>query len=98
MRAIILAAVLAAISLPASGQGACVPRDVALRNLSKDYGEAVIARGIAGNGGLMAELLVNETTGTWSIIAVQPSKMACFIASGDGWQTVKPEPTAEPSL
>ena len=59
-----------------------------LRNaLLRHYGETVVARGDARDGG-GAELLVSDQ-GTWSIIGLD-GPMARLVAAGTGWREVAP--------
>ena len=74
-------------SASARAQDACVVRDDAVEQLSKQYGEKVAARGLTQNGKAMFELFVSES-GSWTVIVSDPAGRSCIIASGEDWQPV----------
>ena len=63
----------------------CAPRDRAANQLEKQFRESVSGRGITVNGMRMIELFVSET-GSWTVLASDPTGRSCIIASGEGWQ------------
>ncbi len=94
------AAVLAAFSLSAAQAhvGPCGPRSQMLKSLADEYGEAPVARGIAGNGTLVE--LTLSTNGSWSVILTSPGGPTCGVISGRRWEDLgsppqQPWPKAE---
>ena len=53
------------LAAPAAAQTPCAPRDHVLKELAKNYAEAVVAGGITGTGALV-ELLTSPDGGTWT--------------------------------
>jgi len=79
---------LALMSSPAVAQQACGPWRIASAALARTYGEHPIEMGQAGS--VILTVLANPTTGTFTIVAVRPDGIACLVASGLHWRTVKP--------
>jgi hypothetical protein len=67
----------------------CAERDAILAQLAKRYQEAPMGLGVSN--GVLVELVVNEDTGSFTLLLVQPSGKACLLASGDGWRFLPPE-------
>ena len=66
----------------------CIDRGEALTHLEKEYGETVIARGLASDGGVV-EVIVNKDGSTWSIVITRPDGTSCLVASGEHWEEVE---------
>lgn len=102
MRRILTAAVLAAISLPASAEpspqwlrlgGLCDTHDGMTAHLANKYGETPAAVGTTGARYIM-ELFVNIETGTWTVVLTQADGTACGVAAGENFEKQAP---AEPA-
>ena len=88
--ALILAALLAAFSLPAAGHvGPCGKRSELLEYLAERYGEVPVGLGIAGAGVLVEQTL--SANGSWSVILTYPGGRTCGVISGRRWEAIEPE-------
>ncbi len=79
-----------ALFLSASSANAeqfCAPRDRAVKQLEKQFGELVSGRGLAVNGERMIELYVSEK-GSWTVLISDPNGRSCVMASGENWQGI----------
>jgi hypothetical protein len=74
----------------AAAQAVCLPRGQALEHLAAKYGEAPVARGVTGIGGLL-EVLASPSGGTWTILVTRPSGRSCVVAAGEGWRPLEPD-------
>lgn len=81
-----------AIPPPASAQQACPPREEVIDLLEGKYGEQAIGRGLSLDGKGLAELFVNEETGTWSIVVTDTNGRSCIVGGGEAWQKLLPSP------
>ena len=63
-------------------------------NLSEMYGEAVKHIGLSSQGTMLL-VYVNKDNGTYTLVMVQPNKVACIIDDGEGWGDVMPLPPEE---
>jgi len=43
----------------------------------------------------MWEWFVTRETGTWTAVLTNPSGETCYIASGENWRNVAPEPAGQ---
>ena len=86
------AAMLVASSFggPAVAQSTCGPHASMTMRLDMRYGEARlgIGRGVSN----LFEMWANIETGSWTILEVFPSGMACVRAVGEGWTVDPPVP------
>ena len=71
----------------ARAEQACVIRNEVVEQLGKKFGEAVTARGLSQNGKAMIELLVSDS-GSWTVLASDPTGRSCIIATGEDWHHV----------
>ncbi len=91
MRIIFSLIAASALFLSASSANAeqfCAPRDRAVIQLEKQFGELVSGRGLAVNGKRMIELFVSEK-GSWTVLISDPNGRSCVMASGENWQGIK---------
>ena len=79
---------LLSTSATTNAQQVCGPRDHALGQLEKRHQEKVFGRGLATNGKAMFELFVSKS-GSWTVLASDPSGRSCVVAGGDSWHEVK---------
>ena len=87
MRRIFLAAALALVALPASGQQApvCAPLDRVAEILARDHGEKPVALGDAAGGQV---ILFASPSGSWTIVVASPDGRACLVSDGVRWRAV----------
>ena len=71
---------------PAFAQQVCGPHTDIVKNLAKRYSEKPQAIGISSEGALL-EVLVSST-GTWTILVTEPSRMTCLVATGQDWESL----------
>ncbi len=76
---------------PALAQPACDDSDKVRERLARGYGESPVAVGLTSLGSLV-ELIVSPDGGTWTLIVSTPDGQSCFLASGEGWHNLGPEP------
>ena len=69
----------------------CSNRAQVLEQLSAEYAESVVARGLTVRGAML-EITATSDGGTWTIIVTVPGGPTCLVAAGDGWQTVEQKP------
>ena len=79
----------------------CFPREVLAATLAGQYGERVVALGVAA-GGIFEGMLIErwESIGgkNWTLTATLPGgKFACFVATGDGWEKKKRPSPVKPT-
>lgn len=90
MRLLLALALVAAV--PASAQQPqrqlCAPRQALIERFAAEFGEVPHAGGIDGGGNLME--ILTSPSGTWTLLIVMPTKMACVVGSGDGWREYEP--------
>ena len=67
----------------------CTDRSSALSHLSKTYQAQPVAMGLASSGSVV-EVLTNEKGASWSIIVTMPTGVTCLVASGEGWEALRP--------
>lgn len=90
-----LAVVLALLFAVASTAGAqqppgsrCHDTRAIQEHLSKQYGETPVAFGLQTNGNLL-EFYASPKTGTWTAVSTSPAGLACIVAAGKNWQTLR---------
>lgn len=70
--------------------GRCMPREAALAQLGRAYGEELVGIGIGQRGASVVELYANRETGTWTALVTRPDGVSCAAAAGTDWQDVPP--------
>ncbi len=85
---LIAASVLFLSASSANAEQFCAPRDTAVLQLEKQFGEMVSGRGLAANGKRMIELFVSEK-GSWTVLISDPNGRSCVMSSGENWQGTK---------
>ena len=74
----------------------CFPSEVLARTLASEYGERVVALGVASVGifkGMLIERWESMGGKNWTLTATFPGdKFSCVVAGGDGWQKKRPSP------
>ncbi len=84
---LIAASVLFLSASSANAEQFCAPRNEAVIQLEKQFGELVSGRGLAANGKRMIELLVSEN-GSWTVLISDLNGRSCVMASGENWQGI----------
>ena len=80
----------ASLTTPAFAQQ-CAPYPMIAAMLTKEHGESVVGRGLAGDGSALFELWLNPQTGTWSALIVRPgANLGCPLASGKDMEFARP--------
>lgn len=86
MRLILTALLLSAAGFPAMAQERpCAPLDQVEAHLAAEYQETRVGQGVMANGRAMI-MLYASPAGTWTALIVNPDKVACQAADGNGWQ------------
>lgn len=78
----------------AHAQAPCGDRDTAIQSLFDDYGEVVRVRAIS-KGGELLEVLVNEESGSYTVLVTRPGGPTCGVDSGYNFTLIAPEPKGE---
>ncbi len=80
----------------------CFPRQVLADSLAGQYGERVVAFGVAVSGifnGMLIERWESMGGKNWTLTATFPGdKFACVVAGGDGWEKKRPSPVKPTGL
>lgn len=82
---------LASVTLTAPAWGQVLCRDDAdiSKQLSTDYGETVIARGLTKSQPVnLLRLWSSEGGETWTLTVTLPNGNTCLIGAGENWQPV----------
>ncbi len=74
----------------------CAPAFILQSGLERQFGERRRGAGVDDSGERIVELWASES-GTWTLLYLTPSGMACLIASGDGWDNDPEPPKGEAS-
>lgn len=92
-------AVLAGAGRPAQAQSqpVCVPPAVLAAKLDTQYGEAITAEGVDGNGNLL-QVFTSPQTGSWTIAVTLPGGPSCVVSSGEGWSDEKATIAGAPKI
>ncbi len=85
---LIAASALLISASSANAEQICAPRDRAVNQLEKQFGEKVFGRGLAANGKRMIEMFVIEN-GSWTMLITGPNRRSCVMAGGQNWQGLK---------
>lgn len=84
MRTLVLAAVLAAFSLPVHAeQNRCVPRQVAVDSFERLNAD-VVAAGLSAGGNLMEVYATDE--GRWVATLTTADGKTCIVTNGTNWR------------
>jgi hypothetical protein len=81
-----------AVASPASARQ-CIGMNNMAAALKKEFGEQRRFEGMSG--GVIAELWVNDDSGTWTLFMVTPQGLACVVAAGTSAGWVNPAPQGE---
>ena len=80
---------------PAVAQSSCGLHASMTMKLDMRYGEVRLGTGMGVSN--LFELWASAETGTWTILEVFPSGMACVRAVGEGWTVDPPVPPGKPT-
>lgn len=85
---IAVAVSLGALATPAAAQGPeCAPYDQAVRILNEKFDERRVFVGLDQSGTALVEVYL-APGGSWSLVVVDTSNMACMVASGEAGEAV----------
>lgn len=86
--AAILAAVLSLANATSANAQAriCGNYQALSEKLSSEFGERVVASGLAPKGRAYIEVWASDTSGTWSMVTVYPNGMSCLTSAGRDFQ------------
>lgn len=87
----LLMALIFSVGLASSawGQQNCAPADQVPLALEKSYGEILSAQGVVDPTHIV-QLYRNPQTGSFSLVGVDITGVACMLAGGDYWEIVAP--------
>lgn len=86
---IVEALLVGLLSIQAPSPPVCMPYEDAKKKVA-EFGQTLKGRGIQEGSALVYELYVNDESGSFSIIGVNPYARACVFAFGPYWETYKP--------
>jgi hypothetical protein len=87
-----LLAALALMTSPAYAEPLCIGYPELATVLASDFSKQVVGRGLSF--GTVVETWVNLSTGSWMVVMVGPSGIACIAGHGTNWETYS---TGQPS-
>lgn len=87
MLKLIATALAVSLAVPAMAQQNCAPYDDVRAALFERYGEVTIATGMVSGGQRIMEMLVNEETGSWTVVYISTAGIACQVAAGSDYGT-----------
>lgn len=64
----------------------CAPYDVVHEGLQGKYGESVQVQGLTEDGSALVRIYANRETGSWSLVYVSSTGMACLTGAGVGFE------------
>ena len=94
LRSVLIAAFLAAFSLPAFAQPAgqvCAPRAVIAGKLGADHHERLVGIGVVADDALL-EMFATSGGETWSVVVTWATGISCLVLAGKNWQQVAGQP------
>jgi hypothetical protein len=65
----------------------CGDRETILAKLQSAYDEEPDAIGLMSDGDVL-EVVVSDTTGTWTILGTYPKRPTCIVAAGTAWRSL----------
>lgn len=71
-------------SLQAQVPGVCAERGVVVERLGVRYSEQPVSIGLAADGSVIE--VFASTSGTFTIVATQPSGVSCILVTGESWE------------
>ena len=95
--ALVLAGFLWTLPSQAHGYGQCMPRDVLVGELKKDWDEDPVYWGMVPNGAIIELFLSSNNERTFSIIITRPTGISCMLVGGGQWERITPPPVGEPA-
>lgn len=74
-------------------QPACHPYKEIARQLGSRYAEAPVSLGLQSNGNLL-QVFASAASGSWTIVSTAPDGLACILAAGESWESLRPKAIA----
>ena len=93
MKTLLMAGTLLLTATLANAETECAPLVQITDVLTERFGE--VPRTVALGGGSVVTQYANEETGTWTLLVISPSGIACVVASGESWSAIDPEPLGD---
>lgn len=94
-RAAIIAALLVSAAPASASEPICGSYRTIAATLTDQWQEAVIGRGLNGEG-QMVVILADPAGDTWTALVVSPDGTACMVANGTAWEALPmPAPGVE---
>ena len=85
MRMLLIAVLLGLISSPSVAANHCGPVEGIVEYLEREHQESPIALAQVYNGKVLMVLVAES--GSWTIIEINPNGIACWLSSGQNWET-----------
>ena len=95
MKLLLTVAMLVAFGGPLAAQSTCDIHSNMILELDLKYGEGRLGIGMGRSN--LFELWASAETGSWTILEVFPSGMACVRAAGEGWMVDPPAVPGAPA-
>lgn len=73
---------------PRPAQKPCGDHASIVARLGERYGELMTGSGLQDD--LLVEHYANPSTGTWTVLVVEPGGQACAVAWGQSWTSITP--------
>ena len=67
--------------------GACSSKDTFIKHLKTRFNEEPVATGLVVSGKLLV-MFASPDGATWTALSIDPSGVACMVASGKNWEFV----------
>lgn len=64
----------------------CAPRDEVVKQLSAQFSETAVSRGLTGDG-MLLEVFASPQ-GTWTAVLSEPTGVSCLVSGGEAWQSI----------
>lgn len=84
-------AFLPPVATPALAQAGCAEREEVVRALESQYGERLLASGLAGER-VAVEVFVRPDGASWTIVLTRPDGTSCAILAGKVWHPAPQAP------
>lgn len=86
---------LIALPFVAKANENCAPYDVVHKGLQGKYGESVQVQGLTDDGSAIFRVYANTETGSWSLVYISSTGMACLTGAGAGFTAPFAPPAPE---
>lgn len=90
----LLAAFVPLAALAQESAPQCGPREMGAEYLYRMFGESPVLIAALPDGRYF-EVYAHPPSGSWTMFIVMPGGIACPVASGEGWEALKPRAPGE---